>query len=141
MCDEYKIELSFSSRSYLQANGQAEAGNKTIPARLKRKLEAKKRKWSDVLLQVIWAYRTSVREATRTTPYALVFKTEEMISIKFLVPTPRTELPEGEEREAALRQTLLLAEKRPYIALVHLKAYHQRVKKYFNAQVKKRAFQ
>lgn len=102
LCDEYGIQLRFALRTYPQSNGQAEASNKTILTCLKRRLEAKKGKWPEVLLQVIWAYRTSVCEATGTTPYALVFGTKAVIPMEFRVPTLRSELLEGEEREATL---------------------------------------
>ena len=41
---------------YPQSNGQAEATNKTLFSKLKKRLEKVKGKWVDELLGVLWAY-------------------------------------------------------------------------------------
>jgi transposase InsO family protein len=53
------IKLLNSSSYYAQANGQAEASNKTLIKLIKRKIEEKSRRWHDVLCEAFWAYRVS----------------------------------------------------------------------------------
>ena len=75
----WKIDLSFSTPRYRQGNGQAEATNKTIVQNLKKKLEAKKRRWADELHGILWAYRTTPRRATGESLFSLTFGLEAII--------------------------------------------------------------
>jgi hypothetical protein len=53
------IKLLNSSPYYAQANGQAEASNKTLTGLIKRKIGEKPRRWYEVLSEALWAYRTA----------------------------------------------------------------------------------
>ena len=56
----YFLELGFTNRystpSYRQGNGQAEATNKSIANSLKRRLDDSKGRWTEELPSVLWAY-------------------------------------------------------------------------------------
>ena len=65
-CEEWGIKLTFSTPRYPQANGQAEATNKTIMNSLKKRLTQAKGAWADELPAVLWSYRTTPdRKSTR----------------------------------------------------------------------------
>ena len=64
-----------------------EAVNKTIKTNLKKKLEAKKGAWAEELPFILWAYRTTVRRATRETPFSLAFGVEAVVPVETKVPT------------------------------------------------------
>ncbi|XP_075103730.1 uncharacterized protein LOC142178298 [Nicotiana tabacum] len=49
-------------------NGKAESTNKVIINNLKKRLEKSKGKWPEVLLSVLWAYRTAAKTSTGETP-------------------------------------------------------------------------
>jgi transposase InsO family protein len=51
------IKLLNSSSYYAQANGQAEASNKTLFGLIKKKIEEKPRRWHEVLMEALWVYR------------------------------------------------------------------------------------
>jgi hypothetical protein len=68
-----------SSPYYAQANGQAEASNKTIEGLIKKKIEEKPRKWHEVLMEVLWACRVSKHGATKVMPFELVYGQEAML--------------------------------------------------------------
>jgi transposase InsO family protein len=68
-----KIKLMNSSPYYAQANGQAEANNKIIVGLIKKKINEKLRRWHEVLVESLWAYRTSKHEAIKVTPFKLVY--------------------------------------------------------------------
>ncbi|KAK9689089.1 hypothetical protein RND81_09G034600 [Saponaria officinalis] len=47
------------------------------------------REWSDLLLDILWAYRTSKRDAIDCTPYELVYGHEAILPVKVNVRTIR----------------------------------------------------
>ena len=56
--------------------------NKTIKHNLKTKLENLKGRWTDNLLEVLWAYRTTARSTTGETPFSLAYAYEAMVPLK-----------------------------------------------------------
>lgn len=56
---------------------------------LKKRLEGAKEKWIDQLLSVLWAYRTTSRKPTRTTPFALTYGMKAIIPTKVRMPISR----------------------------------------------------
>jgi hypothetical protein len=41
--------------------------------RIKKKIEEKPRRWHEVLMEVLWAYRVSEHGAIKVTPFELVY--------------------------------------------------------------------
>ncbi|XP_024172319.1 uncharacterized protein LOC112178398 [Rosa chinensis] len=72
LVNELGIQFIHSTPYYSQSNGQAEANNKIIITLLKKML-VEPRQWHDTLYETLWAYRTSKKNPTATTPYALMF--------------------------------------------------------------------
>ncbi|KAK9749664.1 hypothetical protein RND81_02G141900 [Saponaria officinalis] len=71
------------------ANGQAEATNKIIKGGITRMIKDNPREWSDLLLDTLWAYRTSKRDAIDFSPYELVYGHEANIPAEVNVRTIR----------------------------------------------------
>ena len=67
------IQNNFTSVSHPASNGLAEVTNRTILDGIKKKVADNKKNWPDILDGILWAYRTTPREATQQTPYSLVF--------------------------------------------------------------------
>nr|KYP61940.1 Pro-Pol polyprotein [Cajanus cajan] len=67
------IKLITSTPYYAQANGQVEAANKVVIGLIKKHISNRPRNWHETLVQILWAYRNSPRDATKTTPYKLVY--------------------------------------------------------------------
>lgn len=63
----------YSTIYYPRANGLAEAFHKTLVQLIKKLLANNKREWHEKLAEALWAYRTTYRTATQSTPYALAF--------------------------------------------------------------------
>nr|XP_023921285.1 uncharacterized protein LOC112032757 [Quercus suber] len=59
--NSFDITNRYSTLTYPQSNGQAEATNKVIVNRLKKRLEDAKGRWAKELPSVLWAYRTTPR--------------------------------------------------------------------------------
>ena len=86
-CSDLGIRNFFSSPGYPQSNGQAEVSNKVVLSGIKRKLEAAKGRWVEMLPSILWTYRTTVRKSTKETPFALAFGVEAVIPLEIGMPT------------------------------------------------------
>ena len=53
-----------------------------IKHNLKTKLENFKVRWTDELLEMLWAYRTINRSTTGETPFSLAYGYEAMVSVE-----------------------------------------------------------
>ena len=87
--EDYGIKHLTSTPYYAQANGQAEASNKIIIGILEKMLEDNPRDWPRILSETLWAYRTSKREATSTSPFALTFGHDTILPLEVCVPSLR----------------------------------------------------
>ncbi len=73
------IKLLNSSPYYAQANGQAEASNKSLIKLVKRKIDEQPRRWHTTLADSLWAYRMACHGATQVPPYQLVYGHEAVL--------------------------------------------------------------
>ncbi|XP_050217341.1 uncharacterized protein LOC126668172 [Mercurialis annua] len=141
-CAEYQIDLRFTSVYHPQSNGQTEVANRILLAGLKRRLDECKGRWVEELYSVLWNYRTTPRESTGETPFALAYGTEAVIPVEIGAPTPRTEDNQLnlEENEAELRNNLDLLDEKINRSDIRMGAYRQKMARHFNSHVKKRKF-
>lgn len=65
-----------SSPYYVQANGQAKYSNKSLIKLIKKKIEDNPRRWHEVLSEALWAHHISRHDATKVTPFKLVYGQE-----------------------------------------------------------------
>ncbi|XP_057250034.1 uncharacterized protein LOC130591127 [Beta vulgaris subsp. vulgaris] len=61
---DFRVKFAYSAVCHPQSNGQAEAANKQILSALKKKLDEFKGKWAEMVPAVLWANRTTEKEAT-----------------------------------------------------------------------------
>ncbi|XP_030958963.1 uncharacterized protein LOC115980905 [Quercus lobata] len=78
-CSDLGIKNRYSTPTYPQSNGQAEATNKAIVNGLKKRLDGAKGMWAEELPNVLWAYRTTPRRSTGETPFSLTYGAEAMM--------------------------------------------------------------
>ncbi|XP_070041067.1 uncharacterized protein [Nicotiana tomentosiformis] len=69
ICDPFGFKQRNSSMYNAAANGLAEAFNKTLCNLLKKVVSKSKRDWNDRMEESLWAYRTTHRTPTQSTPY------------------------------------------------------------------------
>ena len=79
---EFGISLVNSTPYYAQANGQAEFSNKSLKKGIQKVVEDNPRDWHNLLLDVLWAYRTSPRSSTGVAPYALVYGHDAVLLVE-----------------------------------------------------------
>ncbi|KAM1764062.1 hypothetical protein ACFX11_003344 [Malus domestica] len=80
-----KIRLEQSTLYYPQANGQAEVSNKVLIGILEKIIKERPSMWHLKLNEASWAYRTSPRSATGTTPYALTYGHDAMLPVELSI--------------------------------------------------------
>ncbi|KAI5316920.1 hypothetical protein L3X38_036627 [Prunus dulcis] len=89
MAETFKFKLLQSTPYYAQANGQAESSNKVIINIIRKMLEKNPKQWHEKLSETLWAYRTSKREATGMTPYALTYGHDAILPMEIAVQSLR----------------------------------------------------
>lgn len=73
------IKLLNSSPYYAQANGQAEASNKSLIKLIKRKIDDRPKRWHTTLDESLWAYRMACHGSIQVPPYQLVYGHEAVL--------------------------------------------------------------
>ncbi|XP_019167861.1 PREDICTED: uncharacterized protein LOC109163566 [Ipomoea nil] len=144
ICKLFDFKQRNSSAYYAAANGLAEAFNKTLCNLLKKVVSKSKRDWHDRMEEALWAYRTTYRTPTQSTPYSLVYGVEAVWPLERQIPSLRLAIQEGltDEENAKLRLAELeaLDEKRLQ-AQQSLECYQARMSRAFNKRVRTRSFQ
>ncbi|KAG9453411.1 hypothetical protein H6P81_006315 [Aristolochia fimbriata] len=134
-CEKFRIQQWMSSAYNPAANGLAKAFNKTLYKILKKTVGAHKRSWDEKLPEALWAYRTTARTPTQSTPYSLVYGTEAVLPLEVQLPSLRIAVREGLTTEecAQLRLAELesLDEQR-LEAQQRLECYQSRMTRAFN---------
>ena len=139
-CAKLGIKNYYSSPAHPQSNGQAEVTIRNLKAALKTKLEDLKEKWVEYLPEVLWAYRTTRKSATRETPFALAFGTEAVAPVEVGVRSPRIEFASTERNEETLRLNLDLLEEKREQVLKRADDYHRKTARYYDRRVKPRSY-
>jgi len=98
------------------ANGLAEPFNKTFCNLLKKVVSKSKRDCHERLGDALWAYRTTYRMPSQSTPYVLVYGVEVVLPLKIQIPSLRIAIQEGlsedENHQLRLAEFEVLDEKR-----------------------------
>ena len=125
--------LFFSGAS--QSNGQVEAANKVIKTLLKRKLQAKKGAWVEMLPEVLWAIRMTPQSSTGETPYSLSFGSEAVIPTELEIRIRRVSYYTPGDNEEELHGCLEEIEERRDRACIRTAHRQGQITRYYNARV------
>jgi len=137
---ELGIKHVTSSVEHLQTNGQAEAANKVILGQLKKRLGTAKGRWSDELLEVLWAYRYTPQSSTGETPYNLTYGTDAMLPVEVGETTLRRQMDNLKINEECMKTELDLLEELREKVRIQEEANKQQTVRRYNSKVKPRAF-
>ena len=107
---------------------------------MKTKLEDLKGSWVEYLPEVLWAYRTTQKSATRETPFALAFGREAVAPVEVGIKSPRVELASEEQNDEALRLKLELLDERREQVQQRTEEYQRKTASYYNKRVKPRSY-
>ncbi|XP_076922739.1 uncharacterized protein LOC143584608 [Bidens hawaiensis] len=98
-------------------------------------------KWAKELPFVLWADRTTSKNATGQTPFSLVFGSEAVISKEMVIPMARSTFRDTEENNEALLQDLDIIDEFIYKAKIRMATHQQRIAKSYNKNLRIRRFQ
>ncbi|KAL0455704.1 UNVERIFIED_CONTAM: hypothetical protein Slati_0909600 [Sesamum latifolium] len=89
---------------YAVANGLAKAFNKTLCSLLKKVVAKSKHDWRERIGEAIWAYRTTVRTPSQSTPYVLDYGVEAVLPLEQQISSLRIAIQGGliEEENARI---------------------------------------
>ena len=139
-CSNLGIRNRYSSLTYPQGNGQAEAVNKVIVNGLKRRLEGAKGNWAEELPNVLWAYRTTPRRFTRETPFSLTYGAKAVIPAEVNLCNARVSEYNTSQNDYQLMKRLDLLEEYRDTVTIRLAEYQQKLARHYNQDVKVREF-
>ena len=130
--------MAFASVTHPQSNGQAEAANKQILNGLKKKLEDCKGGWVDMLPEVLWANRTTEKEATGETPFRLTFGNEAVLPVEVGLASYRVDTFNPERNDQLMKESLDFFEEIRTKASLRSVAYKARICRAYNKRVQPR---
>ncbi|CAL9017938.1 unnamed protein product, partial [Prunus brigantina] len=144
MAEAFKFKLLQSTPYYAQANGQAESSNKVIINIIRKMLEKNPKQWHEKLSETLWAYRTSKREATGMTPYALTYGHDAILPMEIAVQSLRIAHQHnlvGEDYSQAMLLELEGLDASRIDTLNKLLAGKQAVSRAYNKRVRNKSFE
>eukprot|EP00253_Pinus_taeda_P015303 PITA_15303 len=131
-----------STPYYPQSNGQVEAINKILVTMLQRTVGMHKSNWNLMLFPTLWAYRTSLKDATGFTPFQLVYGLEATLPIECEIPSLRLAV-ELLPNTTPLEERLLYLERLDgtrRLANLAIETQKKRVKSHFDQTIHPRSF-
>jgi len=66
-----------------------ESANRVLFRGLKRRLEKAKGTWAEEVIQILWAYHTTLQSTTKETPFSLMYRIDAMILVEIQENSPR----------------------------------------------------
>lgn len=138
LCKDNEIKLSFASVYHPQTNEQVEETNKTMVKILKRKIGENPKEWAELIPEVLWAYRTTIKTANGNIPFNLAFGIEAVAPCELIWPTTRILRYDEENNEEEISKSKENLENIREEAEIKEIAYKRRLERRFNRGVKER---
>ena len=139
-CGNLGIKNRYSTPMYPHSNGQAEATNKAILNRLKRRLDGAKGRWAKELPNILWAYRTTPRRSTRETLFSLMYGAEVVIPAEVNLCCARVARFDPVQNNELMVECLDWLEECREATTIRLAKYQQKHAQRYNRDVKAREF-
>ena len=139
-CNNLGIKNGYSTPAYPQSNGQVKATNKAIMNGLKKRLDGAKGRWAEELLNVLWAYRTTLRRSIRETPFSLTYGEKAVILVEVNLCSAQVAEFTPIQNDRLLVKCLDLLEEYREAATIQLAEYQQKLARCYNRDVKTREF-
>lgn len=87
---------------------------------------------------VLWAYKTTARNATGETPFSLAYGVEAVVPIETEIPTFQVDAFDEADNDKAMRLELDLIDEKRAEAFRRLAAQKRKVERYYNSKIKRR---
>lgn len=113
MCEVYKL-LSIhkvnTTAYHPQTDGLVERFNRTLTSMLAKTVERQGRDWDDHLPYVLYAYRTSIQESTKESPFYLLYGRDARLPVEEVITTtPFREVTDLDDYKTELTNHLAAA--------------------------------
>ena len=135
-CSNLSIKNKYFTPVYPQSNGQAEAVNKTILNRLKKRLDGAKGRWAEELPNVLWAYRTTPRRSIEETSFSLTYGAEVVIPAEINLCSAQVDGFDCAQNNLMMAERLDLLDECREVAAIRLAEYQQSLAWRYNRGVK-----
>jgi hypothetical protein len=103
-----------------------------MKTRMFHNLDARGRNWHKELPLVLWALWTNVNQATRDTPFNLVYGADTVLSPEIYLQSARVAHFDSEHQAEARELDSILLEERRNATLINVRKYQESLKKYYN---------
>ena len=136
MCQQLGIDRSRTTAYHPQGNGQVERFNRTLESMLAKVVTDNQKDWDKHLPQVLFAYRTSLHETTKFTPYFLNFGRSPTLPVDIMLGREREEqdpdnMPQCVQRlQQSLRHAFTLVHHHTNLTHTNLTHKRQRERQY-----------
>ena len=131
-CSDLSIKNRYSTTAYPQSNSQAEATNKAIVNKLKKRLDGAKGRWAEKLPNVLWAYQTTSRRSIGETLFFLTFGAEAVISTEINLCSARVVEFAPTQNDRLLMESLDFLEEYREAVTIRLAEYQQKLAQRYN---------
>jgi len=138
LCRLLGIEKTRTSAYHPEGDGMIERFNRTVIGMLSNYVSDNQRDWDCHLPQVMMAYRSSVHESTRYSPFYMMFGRNIQLPIDIMYGRAPEEPQETVEYTRRLRDSL---EASHDMARTHLQAAQRRQKDYYDRRVTGKPFE
>ncbi|MCG7879153.1 MAG: RNase H-like domain-containing protein [Candidatus Thiodiazotropha endolucinida] len=91
ICELLDIDKKRSTSFHPQTNGIQERFNRTIEDMLSKYVSANQRDWDEYLPMLLLAYRSSIHESTKQTPYTMFFGRHAILPVDLVCCPPSSE--------------------------------------------------
>lgn len=109
MCEKLQITKGISTAYHPQTNGLTERFNQTLVSQLMKIQNDNNNNWDEHIQAILFAYRVSVQESTRKTPFEMLFGIRPRLPTDCEMPTRADADPANDFEEAVARRMLLVS--------------------------------
>lgn len=134
-CSSQGIKNHFATVAHPQSNGQVEVTNRTLLRALKKKADEERKKWPELLPEIMFRYNTTKKVSTGHSPFALVYGEEAILPIEAKETSFRRLYSDEVNSIMYLKASRDLIDERRETAELHNTLYKRRVARYYNKKV------
>ena len=133
------IHKMFTTAYHPQTDGLVERFNRTLTDMLAKTVQKNGRDWDQHLPQVLFAYRTSLQESTKESPFFLLYGRDDQLPTEATVSQPRTRYQvDLDDYKTHLTSSLTEAWE---LARSHVQKAQKQQKRYYDRHAREPTFQ
>ena len=139
MCELLGVDKTRTTPYHPQSDGMVERLNRTLEDMLSHYVQKDQKNWDSILPQVMMAYRSSVHETTRCTPFKLMFGREVRLPIDLMFG----QVPDHDTQMSTTDYARHLRDRLESVfeyARVHITSGQRRQKEYYDRKAVKRPY-